>query len=68
MAAMLVLDDLGLLPVPPGRAAEIFHIINTRHRRGHPTLATIDRGLPDWGSVFGGPVVAVTISTGSCAA
>ncbi len=58
---VLVLDDLGLLPVPPGGAAEIFHVINTRYERGHPTLVTTNRGLPEWGRVFGDPVVAGAI-------
>lgn len=55
---VLVLDDVGLLPVPPGGAAEIFHVINTRYGRGHPTLVTTNRGLPEWGKVFGDAVVA----------
>ena len=55
---VLVVDDLGLLPVPSGGAAEIFHVINTRYERGHPTLVTTNRGLPEWGQVFGDPVVA----------
>ena len=55
---VLVLDDIGLLPVPPGGAAEIFHVINTRYERGHPTLVTTNRGLPEWGQIFGDPVVA----------
>jgi DNA replication protein DnaC len=58
---VLVLDDLGLLPVPAGGAAEIFHVINTRYARGHPTLVTTNRGLPEWGEVFGDPVVAGAI-------
>lgn len=58
---VLVLDDVGLLPVPPGGAAEIFHVINTRYERGHPTLVTTNRGLPDWGQVFGDSVVAGAI-------
>jgi DNA replication protein DnaC len=58
---VLVLDDLGLLPVPPGGAAEIFHVIATRYQRGHPTLVTTNRGLPDWGAVFGDAVVAGAI-------
>jgi DNA replication protein DnaC len=58
---VLVLDDLGLLPVPPGGAAEIFHVINTRYERGHPTLVTTNRGLPEWGHVFGDAVVAGAI-------
>jgi DNA replication protein DnaC len=58
---VLVLDDVGLLPTPPGGAAEIFHVINTRYERGHPTLVTTNRGLPDWGQVFGDSVVAGAI-------
>lgn len=58
---VLVLDDLGLLPVPPGGAAEIFHVISTRYERGHPTLVTTNRGLPEWGEIFGDPVVAAAI-------
>ena len=58
---VLVLDDLGLLPVPPGGAAEIFHVINTRYERGHPTVVTTNRGLPEWGKVFGDAVVAGAI-------
>jgi DNA replication protein DnaC len=58
---VLVLDDVGLLPTPPGGAAEIFHVINTRYERGHPTLVTTNRGLPEWGQVFGDPVVAGAI-------
>jgi DNA replication protein DnaC len=58
---VFVLDDLGLLPVPPGGAAEIFHVINTRYERGHPTIVTTNRGLPEWGKVFGDAVVAGAI-------
>lgn len=58
---VLVLDDVGLLPAPPGGAAEIFHVVNTRYQRGHPTLVTTNRGLPEWGHVFGDPVVAGAI-------
>jgi len=58
---VLVLDDVGLLPTPPGGAAEIFHVVSNRYERGHPTLVTTNRGLPEWGSVFGDPVVAGAI-------
>ncbi len=36
----------------------MFHVINTRHERGHPTLVTTNRGLPEWGQIFGDAVVA----------
>jgi DNA replication protein DnaC len=55
---VLVLDDLGLLPVAPGGAAEIFHVINTRYDRGHPTLVTTNRGLPEWLGLMTDPLLA----------
>jgi DNA replication protein DnaC len=42
-------------------AAAFFHVVNTRYERGHPTLITTNRGLPEWGEIFGDPVVAAAI-------
>jgi DNA replication protein DnaC len=59
---VLVIDDVGLLPLEAGKAATaFFHVVNQRYERGHPTLVTTNRGLPDWGQVFGDPVVAAAI-------
>jgi DNA replication protein DnaC len=55
---VLVIDDVGLLPMARDAAAGFFHVINQRNEKGHPTLATTNRGLPEWGDVFGDPVVA----------
>ena len=44
-----------------GAAAGFFHVVNTRYERGHPTLVTTNRGLPEWGEVFGDAVVAAAI-------
>ena len=44
-----------------GAAAAFFHVVYTRYERGHPTLITTNRGLPEWGEVFGDPVVAAAI-------
>ena len=44
-----------------GAAAAFFHVVNTRYERGHPTLITTNRGLPEWGEVFGDAVVAAAI-------
>jgi DNA replication protein DnaC len=38
-----------------------FHVVNTRYERGHPTLITTNRGLPEWGEIFGDAVVAAAI-------
>jgi DNA replication protein DnaC len=58
---VLVLDDVGLLPITADGAGVFFNVINTRTTRGHPTLVTTNRGLPSWGEVFGDAVVAAAI-------
>ena len=58
---VLVIDDVGLLPTNQAGAAAFFHVINTRYERGHPTLVTTNRGLPEWGEIFGDAVVASAI-------
>lgn len=58
---VLVIDDVGLLPVGADGAGLFFHVINARYENGHPTLATTNRGLPAWGEVFGDAVVASAI-------
>jgi DNA replication protein DnaC len=58
---VLVVDDVGLLPIGAEGAGVFFSVINARYENGHPTLATTNRGLPAWGEVFGDPVVASAI-------
>ena len=59
---VLVIDDVGLLPIHDRDAAgAFFHVVNTRYERRHPTIVTTNRGLPDWGQIFGDPVVAAAI-------
>lgn len=59
---VLVIDDVGLLPIESTRATSaFFHVVNERTDKGHPTLVTTNRGLPDWGNVFGDAVVASAI-------
>jgi DNA replication protein DnaC len=59
---VLVIDDVGLLPMPDRNAsAAFFQVVNTRYEKGHPTIVTTNRGLPDWGEVFGDSVVAAAI-------
>lgn len=58
---VLVIDDVGLLPIGAEGAGVFFQVINARYENGHPTLATTNRGLPSWGEVFGDPVVASAI-------
>lgn len=58
---VLVVDDVGLLPIGAEGAGVFFNVINARYENGHPTLATTNRGLPSWGEVFGDAVVASAI-------
>jgi DNA replication protein DnaC len=58
---VLVLDDVGLLPVGADGARVFFNVANARYENGHPILATTNRGLPAWGEVFGDAVVASAI-------
>jgi DNA replication protein DnaC len=61
--SVLVIDDVGLLPMERGGdgAAAFFHVVNTRYEKKHATLVTTNRGLPEWGDVFGDAVVAGAI-------
>ncbi len=50
---VLVIDDVGLLPIDAEGAGVFFHVVNARYESDHPTLVTTNRGLPAWGEVFG---------------
>jgi DNA replication protein DnaC len=59
---VLVIDDVGLLPIGGTEAAAVFfQVVNSRYEKGHPTLVTTNRGLPDWGTIFGDTVVAAAV-------
>ena len=59
---VLVIDDVGLLPMPDRSASSVFfQVVNTRYQKGHPTIVTTNRGLPDWGDIFGDSVIAAAI-------
>ena len=59
---ILVIDDVGLLPMPDRSASSVFfQVVNTRYQKGHPTIVTTNRGLPDWGDIFGDSVIAAAI-------
>ncbi len=59
---VLVIDDVGLLPIGGTEASAVFfQVVNTRYNKGHPTIVTTNRGLPDWGTIFGDAVVAAAV-------
>jgi DNA replication protein DnaC len=59
-AALLVVDEIGHLPVIPGGGNLFFQLVNARYEKGAMIL-TSNRGFAEWGDVFGDPVVATAL-------
>src|ERR671926_1513421 len=59
-AALLIVDEIGYLPVIPGGGNLFFQLVNARYERGAMIL-TSNRGFAEWGEVFGDPVVATAL-------
>ena len=58
--SVLVVDELGYLPMDQTSAHWIFQVISRRYERGSIVL-TSNRGFSDWGQVFADQVVAAAI-------
>ena len=58
--ALLIVDELGYLPVQRGGANLFFQLVNARYEKGAMIL-TSNRGFKEWGEVFGDPVVAAAL-------
>jgi len=58
--SVLVVDELGYLPMDTDSAHWIFQVVSRRYERGSIVL-TSNRGFGDWGSVFADQVVATAI-------
>lgn len=54
---LLIVDEIGYLPVIAGGGNLFFQLVNARYERGAMIL-TSNRGFSEWGDVFGGTVVA----------
>jgi DNA replication protein DnaC len=59
-SALLIVDEIGYLPVIPGGGNLFFQLVNARYERGAMIL-TSNRGFAEWGDVFGDPVVATAL-------
>ena len=57
---MLIVDELGYLPLESNAAHLFFQLVSRRYERGS-LLVTSNRGVGEWGEVFGDPVVAAAI-------
>ena len=59
-SALLIIDEVGYLPVQKGGANLFFQLINARYERG-AVILTSNRGFSEWGEVFGDNVVAAAL-------
>lgn len=59
-ASLLIVDEIGYLPITPGGANLFFQLVNARYERGSMIL-TSNRGFAEWGEIFGDPVVATAL-------
>lgn len=55
--ALLIIDEIGYLPITAGGANLFFQLINSRYERG-ALILTSNRGFSEWGEIFGDVVVA----------
>jgi DNA replication protein DnaC len=58
--SLLIVDEIGYLPVIQGGGNLFFQLVNARYERGAMIL-TSNRGFAEWGEVFGDPVVATAL-------
>lgn len=57
---LLIVDELGYLPIEPDATHLFFQLVNRRYERG-ALLVTSNRAIGEWSSVFGDAVVATAL-------
>ncbi|MCA1695557.1 MAG: IS21-like element helper ATPase IstB [Pseudonocardiaceae bacterium] len=57
---LLIIDELGYLPMASEAAAALFQVITQRHFKGSIALTT-NLGIPSWGRIFDDPMVAAAM-------
>ena len=57
---LLIIDEVGYLPMPAEGAAALFQVINQRHFKGSIALTT-NLGIVSWGRIFDDPMVAAAM-------
>jgi DNA replication protein DnaC len=57
---LLVVDELGYLPLPGEGAAALFQVISQRYLKGSICL-TSNRGISGWGQLFDDPMIAAAM-------
>ena len=59
-SSLLIVDEIGYLPVIPGGGNLFFQLVDARYEKGAMIL-TSNRGFAEWGEIFGGSVVATAL-------
>lgn len=59
-SSLLIVDEIGYLPISRGGANLFFQLVNARYEKGAMIL-TSNRSFAEWGEVFGDPVVATAL-------
>jgi DNA replication protein DnaC len=57
---VLVIDEMGYLPLDDMGATIFFQLVSARYERGSIVL-TSNKSYSDWGSIFGDPIIATAI-------
>jgi DNA replication protein DnaC len=57
---LLLIDELGYLPLADEAASYLFHVVSRRYEHGSIVLTT-NRGIADWGQIFADTTVATAI-------
>jgi len=57
---LLIIDELGYLPMPSEGAAALFQVITQRYGKGSIVLTT-NLGVGSWGRIFDDPMVAAAM-------
>ena len=57
---LLIIDELGYLPMQAEGAAALFQVITQRYFKGSIVLTT-NLGIPSWGKIFDDPMVAAAM-------
>lgn len=56
---LLIIDEMGYLPLDAAQSALLFQVISRRYDRNLATVFTSNKSFADWGQVFGGdPILA----------
>ena len=57
---VLIVDELGYLPMPADDASALFQVISRRYLKG-PIILTTNRGVSSWGDIFDDTTVAAAM-------